>query len=59
MQASVEAAQELLREGFGDGGAAMAATLTKPRLSYNVAIYHRTFGGAAIGASGPMPLAAE
>ena len=41
---SVEAAQELLRGGFGEGGTAMAATLTKPRLSYNVAIYHRSLG---------------
>jgi ubiquinone/menaquinone biosynthesis C-methylase UbiE len=40
---SVEEAQELLREGFGETGAAMAASLTRPRLSYNVAIYHRSF----------------
>jgi hypothetical protein len=47
---SVEAAQELLRDGFGEAGSAMAPTLTKPRLSYNVAIYHRSFGET--GASG-------
>jgi hypothetical protein len=46
---SVETAQELLREGFGEAGAAMAATLTKPRLSYNVAIYHRSSGDSGAG----------
>ena len=46
---SVEAAQELLRDGFGEAGSAMAATLTKSRLSYNVAIYHRSFGETGAG----------
>ena len=39
---SVEQASALLRDGFGETGAALAATLGRPRLSYNVAIYHRT-----------------
>jgi len=39
---SIEEASALLRDGFGEPGAALAATLGRPRLSYNVAIYHRT-----------------
>ena len=39
---SIEQASALLRDGFGETGAALAATLGRPRLSYNVAIYHRT-----------------
>ena len=39
---SIEDASALLRDGFGEAGAALAATLGRPRLSYNVAIYHRT-----------------
>ena len=35
-----------LDEAFGAEGVALAATLKRPRLSYNVAIYHRTKGGA-------------
>jgi SAM-dependent methyltransferase len=35
-------ASALLREGFGDAGATVAAALVRPRLSYNVAIYHRS-----------------
>ena len=57
--ASTDACTTFLGAAFGDAGRRVAAELKRPRLSYNVAIYHRTFGGAAIGASGPMPLAAE
>ena len=32
---------------FGDAGAAMAAGLKRPRLSWNVAVYHRWQGGIA------------
>jgi hypothetical protein len=39
---SQEAASEFLSTAFGDVGSAVAATLRRPRLSYNVAIYHRT-----------------
>ncbi len=39
---SLEEATTLLREGFGAEGDAVAAGLVRPRLSYNVAIYHRT-----------------
>jgi hypothetical protein len=31
-----------LTAAFGDNGAALASTLRRPRLSYNVAIYHRS-----------------
>jgi SAM-dependent methyltransferase len=44
--ASVDEARELVSEGFGAPGRAFAANLQRSRLSYNVAIYHRTFGGA-------------
>jgi hypothetical protein len=33
-----------LAAAFGDVGRAVAARLSRPRLSYNVAIYHRTLG---------------
>jgi hypothetical protein len=45
--ASPEATTAFLGEAFGAAGAAVAATLKRPRLSYNVAIYHRAFEGAA------------
>lgn len=44
---SAEATTDFLAAAFGDAGAAVAATLKRPRLSYNVAIYHRTRGGMA------------
>ena len=31
-----------LESAFGDAGRAVAERLTRPRLSYNVAVYHRT-----------------
>jgi SAM-dependent methyltransferase len=39
---SPEAMTTFLGEAFGDAGIALAATLKRPRLSYKVAIYHRT-----------------
>lgn len=39
---SQEAATAFLADAFGAAGEAVAATLKRPRLSYNVAIYHRT-----------------
>jgi hypothetical protein len=42
--ASMEEARTFLAAAFGDAGRAVAARLTRPRLSYNVAIYHRTLG---------------
>jgi SAM-dependent methyltransferase len=46
---SVETAGSFLADVFGAAGKEFAATLTRPRLSYNVAIYHRTRG--EVGAS--------
>ena len=39
---SQEATTAFLRDAFGEAGAALAATLRRPRLSYNVAVYHRS-----------------
>jgi SAM-dependent methyltransferase len=41
---SIEAAREFLADGFGVAGRELGDRLTRPRLSYNLAIYHRTFG---------------
>ena len=43
---SVDAARTFLSDGFGDAGRDLAGRLTRPRLSYNVAVYHRTIGEA-------------
>jgi len=40
--ATIEEARELLAEAFGERGVAVGAALRRPRLSWNVAIYHRT-----------------
>ena len=42
---SMDEVSSFLDEAFGADGLALAATLKRPRLSYNVAIYHRTRGG--------------
>jgi hypothetical protein len=39
---SQEAATDFLTAAFGDTGAKVAETLKRPRLSYNVAVYHRS-----------------
>jgi hypothetical protein len=44
---SVEEAQALLVDAFGDRGEAVASQLKRPRLSWNVAVYHRWRGGEA------------
>jgi len=41
---SMEETRTFLGAAFGEAGRAVAARLTRPRLSYNVAIYHRTLG---------------
>jgi hypothetical protein len=41
---SMDETRSFLGAAFGDAGRAVAARLTRPRLSYNVAIYHRTLG---------------
>lgn len=40
---SLDETREFLVDGFGEAGERLAAGLTRPRLSYNVAIYHRSF----------------
>ena len=44
---SVEAARTFLAGAFGSTGEEIAASLSRPRLTYNVAIYHRTRGETA------------
>jgi SAM-dependent methyltransferase len=41
---TLEAARAFLTAAFGDAAAVVSERLTRPRLSYNVAVYHRTFG---------------
>ena len=43
---SIEEARDFLADAFGAKGHELGARLTRPRLSYNLAIYHRTFGEA-------------
>ena len=44
---SMDDCSDFLAAAFDDAGRTVAASLKRPRLSYNVAIYHRTFGEAA------------
>ena len=41
---SVDDARDFLDASFGEAGRALGGRLTRPRLSYNVAVYHRTMG---------------
>ena len=41
---SVDDARGFLDAGFGEAGRALGGRLTRPRMSYNVAVYHRTMG---------------
>lgn len=41
---TLEDSADFLTAAFGEPGRALAATLRRPRLSYNVAVYHRTRG---------------
>lgn len=41
---SIADGQAFLAEAFGATGEAVAAGMTRPRITYNVAVYHRTFG---------------
>lgn len=43
---SLEETREFLTEAFGEAGTRVGAELTRPRLSYNVAVYHRSFDPA-------------
>jgi len=42
---TIEAAAVFLGDAFGEAGRTLAAGLKRPRLTYNVAIYHRARGG--------------
>jgi SAM-dependent methyltransferase len=42
---SLEEAREILVDQFGERGEAVAAAMKRPRLSWNVAVYHRWRGG--------------
>ncbi len=42
---SLDEARAFLGEAFGEPGVALAAELKRPRLAYNVAVYHRSRGG--------------
>jgi hypothetical protein len=44
---SIEEARDFLEAGFGAVGAEVAAAMKRPRLTYNVAVYHQTFGAPA------------
>jgi hypothetical protein len=48
--ATVEEAHAFLGDAFGEAGAAFGSALKRPRLSYNVAVYHRStrFPDAAV-----------
>jgi SAM-dependent methyltransferase len=48
---SLEEAAGFLGQAFGEPGTTLAAELKRPRLSYNVAVYHRTQGGLAAAAN--------
>jgi hypothetical protein len=48
---TLEDAQSFLGSAFGADGTALGGGLKRPRLSYNVAIYHRTRGGASADAA--------
>ncbi len=51
---AVEDAQAFLADAFGPKGQAVGASMKRPRLSWNVAVYHRWRGGVAPeGAAGP------
>ncbi|HYC07156.1 MAG TPA: hypothetical protein VEG29_04465 [Candidatus Binatia bacterium] len=49
---SLAAARAFLADAFGPVGAELAASLKRPRLSYNVAVYHRSRGD--VGAADPL-----
>jgi hypothetical protein len=42
---TIEDARDFLGSAFGEAGAAVGGSLRRPRLSYNVAVYHRSRGG--------------
>lgn len=47
MFTDLEAARSFIEDAFGSVGREVGATLQRPRLSYNIAVYHRTIGEPA------------
>jgi hypothetical protein len=45
---SIADAARFLGDAFGEAGASLGSELKRPRLTYNVALYHRTRGGRAV-----------
>jgi hypothetical protein len=54
---TVEEARGFLAEAFGGRGEAVGASMKRPRLSWNVAVYHRWRGGHASVAASGVPAA--
>ncbi len=54
---SIEQARELLEAGFGETGVELADRMKRPRLEYQVAIYHRSVPSAAMAAAFEAPVA--
>ncbi|MGH2464384.1 MAG: class I SAM-dependent methyltransferase [Candidatus Limnocylindrales bacterium] len=50
---SLDAAGSFLVDTFGPLGSAVIETLKRPRLTYNIAIYHRQKGGRSAGVGAP------
>jgi SAM-dependent methyltransferase len=44
---SLDEAHGFLEEAFGGVGARVASAMKRPRLTYNVAVYHKSFGSSA------------
>ena len=44
---SIEDGRDFLEAAFGAVGSEVAAGMKRPRLTYNVAVYHKTFGATA------------
>jgi hypothetical protein len=44
---SIDAARDFLEPAFGAVGVEVASAMKRPRLTYNVAVYHKTFGAPA------------
>jgi hypothetical protein len=49
---SVESARAFVSDAFGDTGRRFAEGLKRPRLSYNIAVYHRTVGNDTVDHNG-------
>jgi SAM-dependent methyltransferase len=45
---SIEEARDLLEAAFGEPGRSLAGGLRRPRMSWNIAVYHRPRGGVTL-----------